>query len=297
MPAPSDASGSPGAGTRTIASPLARRLARERGVDLATVRGTGPGGRIVRADIDVAAPPSPPPEAQAEPVRGAVTVVRPGPAERVVARRMGESAAIPQFTLVADVDMGACVRLRAEIADAGGPTRPPTYNDLVVTATARALCEFPQVNAGYVDGAYELYGRVNIGVAVDAGGSLLVPTVFDADRRTLTEIARTTEALAARVRARTITPDELDGGTFTISNLGMYGVAEFTAPIRPPQAAILAVGEIRPAPRRVMRVTLSCDHRIVYGAQAARFLARVRELLERPIALLLGADQRKGVGS
>lgn len=310
VPAPSS-SGTSGAGPRMIASPLARRLARERGVDLATVQGTGPGGRIVRADIEAAAPsssePSGPSEAPARAVpertadgglRGAVRVVRPEPAEQVVIRRMVASAAIPQFALTTDVGMEACARLRTEIADTGADPIP-TYNDFVVKAAALALREFPYLNAGYVgsgvDGAYELYDRVNVGVAVDREGDLIVPTVFDADRRTLTDIARTTHTLAERVRGGVVTPAELDGGTFSISNLGMYGVTEFAALIHPPQAAILAVGELRTeaafedgrvVPRRTMRATVSCDHRIVYGARAARFLARVRELLERPIALL-----------
>jgi len=182
---------------------------------------------------------------------------------------MTESAAIPQFTLAADVDMAACARLRATA----------TYNDLVVQATALALREFPQLNAAYVDGSYERYERVNVGIAVDAGDSLLVPTVFDADRLPLADLARTTKALAERVRTGAITPDELDGGTFTVSNLGMFGVTGFTALLFPPQVGILAVGAVR---EHRMRVTLTCDHRVVYGARAARFLARVRELLERP---------------
>lgn len=300
VPSPSSP-GTSGAGPRMIASPLARRLARERGVDLATLRGTGPGGRIVRADIEAAAPsePSEPSEApaRAEPaggLRGAVQVVRPEPAEQVVIRRMVSSAAIPQFSLTTDVDMEACARLRTEIADTGADP-VPTYNDFVVKAAGLALREFPYLNAGYVDGVYELYGRVNVGVAVDREGDLIVPTVFDADRRTLSDIARATRTLGERVRSGAVTPAELDGGTFSISNLGMYGVTEFAALIHPPQAAILAVGELRTeaafvdgevVPRRTLRATVSCDHRIVYGARAARFLARVRELLERPIALL-----------
>ena len=241
--------------------------------------------------------------------RGGVRVVELDAGARVVVRRVVASAGVPQFGLALDVDMTGCERLRREVGDAGG-TPVPSYNDMVVKAAALALRQFPRVNAAFVDGTCELYERVNVGVAVDADDALLVPTVFDADRLPLTEIARTTARLAERVRGGTITPAELDGGTFTISNLGMYGVVEFAALVHPPQAAILAVGEIRtvadfadgrPVPRRVMRATLTCDHRIVYGARAARFLARVRELLERPVALLLGppdgsARERRGVG-
>jgi pyruvate dehydrogenase E2 component (dihydrolipoamide acetyltransferase) len=166
---------------------------------------------------------------------------------------------------------------------------------MVIKACALALREFPRANGSYRDARFELYSRVNIGVAVAAADSLVVPTVFDADRRSLREIARDTRALAERVRAGTITPPELSGGTFTVSNLGMYGVTDFTAVINPPQSAILAVGALAPravvgddgrlVARNTMNVTLACDHRILDGAAAAEFLARIRALLERPLAL------------
>jgi pyruvate dehydrogenase E2 component (dihydrolipoamide acetyltransferase) len=165
---------------------------------------------------------------------------------------------------------------------------------MVVRASALALREFPRANGSYRDGRFELHGRVNVGVAVAALDSLVVPTVFDADRKSLREIARETRGLAERVRAGTVTPPELSGGTFTVSNLGMYGVTDFTAVINPPQAAILAVGALAQRPvvrdgalvvRNTMGVTLVCDHRILYGADAAEFLARIRALLEQPLAL------------
>jgi pyruvate dehydrogenase E2 component (dihydrolipoamide acetyltransferase) len=167
---------------------------------------------------------------------------------------------------------------------------------MVVKACAVALRERPRVNAGYRDGRFELYARVNVGVAVAAPDALVVPTIFDADRKTLGEIARETRALAAKVREGTITPPEVSGGTFTVSNLGMYGIREFTAVINPPQEAILSVGAVEPRPvvrdgqvvaRHVMSVTLACDHRILYGADGAEFLARVRALLEAPVGLAL----------
>ena len=171
----------------------------------------------------------------------------------------------------------------------------PSYNDMVIKACALALREFPRANGSYRDARFELYSRVNVGVAVAAHDALVVPTVFDADSKTLRDIARETRALAERVRAGTITPPELSGGTFTVSNLGMYGVTAFTAVINPPQAAILAVGALAPravvnqdgalVARHMMNVTLACDHRILYGADAAQFLARIRALLERPLAL------------
>jgi pyruvate dehydrogenase E2 component (dihydrolipoamide acetyltransferase) len=215
---------------------------------------------------------------------------------------MAESkATIPDFTVQIDVDMEACVKLRAELkrlsgAGTGGEAQVPTYNDMVVKAAALALREHPRANSSYRDGLLQTHSRVNVGVAVAAEGTLVVPTVFDADEKSLGEIAREARTLAERVRSATITPPELGGGTFTVSNLGMYGVSSFAAIINPPQAAILSVGAL--APRAVVRegellaghtmtLTLVCDHRILYGAEAAEFLARIRELLEAPAALTL----------
>jgi pyruvate dehydrogenase E2 component (dihydrolipoamide acetyltransferase) len=295
-------------GHRPKASPLARRLARERGVDLAALTGTGPGGRIVRADVDAAATApatataaTPAPAAapsEGESGKGAVTVESLTRLQQVIARRMAESrATVPEFTLTTEVDMEAAVALRAQIKDAGleGAT-VPSYNDFVVKACALALREHPRANGAYKDGAFELYSRVNVGIAVAAQDALVVPTVFDADKRTVGDIAAQTRLLAERVRSGEVTPPELSGGTFTVSNLGMFGVTEFTAVINVPQAAILAVGAMTPRPvvrdgevvvRNVMAITLSCDHRILYGADAAQFLARIRALLESPLALLV----------
>jgi pyruvate dehydrogenase E2 component (dihydrolipoamide acetyltransferase) len=346
------------AGTRVKASPLARRIARESGVDLADVHGSGPGGRIVKADVEAQTGPTPPapatgggPSFPAEPAvpagpstggpppgavqaRGdAPSPPRPAPGDvaaakgetstvelsrtqRTIARRMAESkATIPDFTLTADVDMEQCLQLRDELkrlarrsagADARGDGQDgaavPTYNDMIVKACALALREHPRANGSYRDGRFELHARVNVGVAVavDAddptSSALVVPTVFDADGKALGEIARETRSLAQRVRDGQITPPELSGATFTVSNLGMFGIRQFTAIVNPPQAAILAVGEVAPRPvvrkkkvvaRAAMTVTLTCDHRILYGADAALFLARVRELLQEPAALTL----------
>ena len=172
----------------------------------------------------------------------------------------------------------------------------PSFNDMVVKACAIALREFPRANGAYRDGKLELYSRVNVGVAVAAQSALVVPTVFDADRKGLRQIAAETRALAARVRDGTVTPPELSGGTFTVSNLGMYGITNFAAVINPPQAGILAVGAIveKPVVRdgeittaHLMPVNLACDHRILYGADGAEFLARIRALLEEPLGLAL----------
>ena len=300
-----------GDGDRIFASPVARRIARERGVDLASLPGSGPGGRIVKADVEAAsssamgatgagAPPSsgpPAPEAPGgESGRGAVTSTEPTRAQALVARRMAESrATVPSFTLESTVDMTTAVALRAEMKEAAlAGELVPTVNDLVVKACAIALSEQPAANGAWRDGRFERYSRVNVGVAVAGEGALVVPTVFDADRLTLAEIAAATQALAARVRSGEITPPELSSGTFTVSNLGMFGVRAFEAIVNQPQAAILAVGAVqeRPAvhdgqvvPRMLMDLTLACDHRVLYGADGARLLERIRALLEAPLSL------------
>jgi pyruvate dehydrogenase E2 component (dihydrolipoamide acetyltransferase) len=309
---------------RVKASPLARRIARESGVDLRTLAGTGPGGRIVKADVESAEPSpagTPAPEAPSAPAtllervaaaKGDTTVVELTRTQQTIARRMAESkATIPDFALQAEIDMERCVALRSELKRLS-PEQAPTYNDMVVKACALALHEHPRANGSYRDGRLQLHSRVNVGVAVavgpdggraQAGGgeagmadALVVPTVFDAALKSLGEIARETRTLAERVRAGAITPPELGGGTFTVSNLGMYGIRSFTAIVNPPQAGILSVGSLEPravvrdgavVARHTMAVTLACDHRILYGADAARFLARVRELLEEPAALTL----------
>jgi pyruvate dehydrogenase E2 component (dihydrolipoamide acetyltransferase) len=328
---------SPGpAGERIKASPLARRIAGESGVDLRALTGSGPGGRIVKADVLASAAPASvaaesagasgpaaataavAPAAAAAPVagiegvmtaKGETTTVELSRTQQTIARRMAESkATIPDFTLEIDVDMEECVKLRAQLKqisqherEPGTPgareqLKAPTYNDMVVKACALALREHPTANGSYRDGRLQLHSRVNVGVAVAAENALVVPTVFDADEKSLGEIARETHTLADRVRSAAITPPELGGGTFTVSNLGMYGVKSFTAIINPPQAGILSVGVLAPravvregavVARNAMTLTLACDHRILYGAEAAQFLARIRELLETPSALTL----------
>jgi pyruvate dehydrogenase E2 component (dihydrolipoamide acetyltransferase) len=209
---------------------------------------------------------------------------------------MAESrATVPDFELRCEVDMSAVVGLRDRLRDVTDPV--PSYNDFIVKAVALALREFPRVNGAYRDGRVETYSRINVGVAVAAGEALVVPTIFDADRLSLGEISRKSRELAARVRDGSIAPADVAGGTFTVSNLGMYGVDSFSAVINPSQVAILAVGSLKPRPvvdsegnlvaRPTVQLTLACDHRALYGADGARFLARVRELLERPDALIL----------
>ena len=300
---------------RVKASPVARRMARELDVQLDQVQGSGPGGRIVKADVEAAAgseqrPPAGkpadglvqgrPPAPSAETAKGEVQVVELARIQSTIARRMAESkATIPHFYLSMEIDMTEAVKLRArlkEIASEGQAV--PTFNDMVVKGCARALRDFPRANGAYRDGRLELYSRVNVGVAVAAQDALVVPTIFDADMKSLGEIAARSRELAAKVREGTVTPPELSGGTFTVSNLGMFGISNFSAVINPPQAAILAVGALEPkavvdrdtrrvAVRDMMGVTLACDHRILYGADGAQFLGRVRDLLQQPLALAL----------
>jgi pyruvate dehydrogenase E2 component (dihydrolipoamide acetyltransferase) len=300
-PAPPPAVESDG-GERVKASPIARRMAREKGLELSSLRGTGPGGRIVKADVESATPAAAPqaaPAAAPEPAaatgKGESELVELTRTQQLIARRMAESkATVPDFALNMDIDMEAAVAMRAQLKEVAEVV--PSFNDMVVKACALALREYPRANGSYKDGSFELHGRINVGVAVAAQDALIVPTIFDADRKSLGEIARVARELAAKVREGTIAPPELSGGTFTVSNLGMYGITSFTAVINPPQAAILAVGAIeqRPTvvdgeivPRHRMAVTLACDHRILYGADAAEFLARVRDLLEQPAAMAL----------
>jgi pyruvate dehydrogenase E2 component (dihydrolipoamide acetyltransferase) len=314
---------------RVKASPIAKRIARDRGLDLHGVSGSGPGGRIVKADVEralaagpaaapggapsvAAQPPAEQPAAQAEPAaptpgvsekpetaKGQVEVVELTKLQQTVARRMAESkATAPHFYLQAEFDMTAAVTGRAKLkAMAKEGEAVPTFNDMVVKACAIALREHPRANGAYRDGKIEQYSRINVGVAVAAQDALVVPTVFDADLKGLRQISAETRALAARVRDGSITPPELSGGTFTVSNLGMYGISNFHAVINTPQAGILAVGELKAKPvvtdsgeiepRQMMGVTLACDHRILYGADGAIFLRRVRELLEEPLGLAL----------
>jgi pyruvate dehydrogenase E2 component (dihydrolipoamide acetyltransferase) len=289
-PAPAAAGGSP----RVKASPLARRIAGELNVDLAGLSGSGPQGRVIRADVERAAGENGAPGGGAKGQASRQDLTR---LQRTVARRMAESrATVPDIELRTEVDMTEAVALRQQLRAVSGDV-VPSLGDLVIKATALALVEFPRLNGAYRDSQFETYSRVNIGTAVAGDDVLSVPTVFDADTKSLGTIARTTRALAARVRDGSIAPSELAGGTFTVSNLGMYGIDSFSAVINPPQAAILAVGAMRRRPvvvesgeivaRQTIQLTLACDHRIVYGVDGARFLARLRELLEHPLSLLL----------
>jgi pyruvate dehydrogenase E2 component (dihydrolipoamide acetyltransferase) len=297
-------------GERVKASPVARRVARDLGVEIARLEGTGPGGRIVKADVEAAAggngataeKPKPAQEPAQAPVRGEagakgeVEIHELTRLQQTVTRRMAESkATAPDFALTLDVDMTRAVELRERLKEVADPA--PSYNDMVVKAAATALRESPRVNAAYRDGKFEHYANVNVGLAVAAQDALVVPTIFDADQKSLGAIAKEARRLIERVREKQVTPPELSGGTFTVSNLGMYGIERFTAIINPPQAAILTVGALQKKPavderdrvvaRDQMTLTLVCDHRILYGAEGAEFLARIRQLLEQPLSLAL----------
>jgi pyruvate dehydrogenase E2 component (dihydrolipoyllysine-residue acetyltransferase) len=320
---------------RVKASPVARRMARDLGVELAQLEGTGPGGRIVKADVQAAAenggakaeakaetaeqledaapkqkgkkkdkakkaeekkePAKEPQRGEVGP-KGEAEVQELTRLQQTVSRRMAESkATAPDFSIALTVDMTAAVELRERLKQISEPV--PSFNDMVVKASANALREFPRVNGAYRDGKFELYERVNVGIAVAAQDALVVPTLFDADKKSLGQIARDARAVIEKVKEKTVTPPELSGGTFTVSNLGMFGIEQFTAIINPPQAAILTVGKLAKKPavddkgkvvaRDQMTLTLVCDHRILYGADGAQFLARVKELLEQPLSLAL----------
>src|SRR5829696_6282248 len=310
---------------RVKASPVARRMARDLGIELAQLEGTGPGGRIVKADVQAAAenggaakaetaeeaegaPKDKPKKAEEEKepakaakrgeagAKGEAEIQELTRLQQTVSRRMAESkATAPDFSISLTVDMTAAVELRERLKQISDPV--PSFNDMVVKASASALREFPRVNGAYRDGKFELYENVNVGIAVAAQDALVVPTVFEADKKSLGQIARDARRVIEKVKEKTVTPPELSGGTFTVSNLGMFGIEQFTAIINPPQAAILTVGKLEKKPavddkgklvaRDQMVLTLVCDHRILYGADGAQFLARVKELLEQPLSLAL----------
>ena len=297
VPAPAAAAPARARPGRARATPVARRLATQLGVGLESLAGSGPGGRIVRADVHARAAAGE--NGTSATGRGATTELAHSPTQRTIARRMSESrSSIPEFTLEVEIAMDAAARLRDDLRLARREP-VPSYNDLVVRAVALALRDLPALNAAYDDGKTVRFGRINVGVAVATDDALIVPTVRDADRKTVWEIAAEARRLADGARAGTLRPEELADGTFTVSNLGMFGIRRFNAVINPPQAAILAVGEVAPRPavqdgtlvvRTGMEVALSCDHRVVYGAEAARFLQRVRELLEHPTLLVVDGE-------
>lgn len=295
-----------GADAGVKASPLAKRLAAEMGVDLSSITGTGPDGRIVKEDVLHAKSTKPasarkPSQAPASSERdsAASEAVQPNRMQATIARRMTESkATVPHFYVTVGARVDEAVRLRSQLKESVPGADKVTMTDMLVRACALALRKFPECNASWIDGRFVIKSAINIGLAVapSEGMGLLVPIVHDADRKDLIQIS--IEARQAIERARSGRPAEgdLTGGTFSISNLGMYGVDEFNAIINPPEAAILAVGAIKDAAvvddgkvvaGKLMRMTLSVDHRVFYGATAAQFMAEVKRLIESPVTLVV----------
>lgn len=286
---------------RVKASPLARRMAKERGVDLAAVVGTGPDGRVVAEDVERAAAGEAP---AAAPVPAATPAVAPVPApaeaetvklsrvRRTIARRLSEAWQAPHFAVSMTADMSRVVQLRETlVARTPEGAARPTYSDILTKVCAVALLRHPALNAHYVDGEIRRFPTANVGMAVAIPDGLVVPVLRGVEAQTVPALAAARQELVARTRAGELTPADVDGGTFTISNLGMYGVERFFAVLNPPQVAILAAGAIGDHPvveagevvvRPRMEMTLSCDHRAVDGATASEFLRTVRELLEEP---------------
>ncbi len=298
-----------------FASPLVRRLAREHDLDLSTVSGSGPGGRIIRADLndllsETPAPATPRSVSRAPISSGPIVDEKRASQEitvsksrRIIARRLSESAqTIPHFFVTAVADVEELMEMRIDLNEralAAGQTKI-SVNDLLIRACALALREHPEVNASYVSDESTVllvHNRINVGVAVASRNGLVVPVIVDADRKSTSEISAEAKALAAQANGKGLSIEQMSGGTFTISNLGMYGVEEFTAIINPPEAAILAVGTTtreavvvgnQVVPRRRMRFTLSADHRIIDGALAAQFLQTLSGIIEHPWRIVAG---------
>jgi pyruvate dehydrogenase E2 component (dihydrolipoamide acetyltransferase) len=290
-------------GQQVRASPLAKRLAEEMGVDLSAIKGTGPEGRIVKEDVMAAGTARPTADRRRpQPDRrgGAeLEIVEPTRMQSTIARRMAEAkSTVPEFQVTVEARVDLAVSLRQQLKDSVQGAEKVTMTDFLVRACALALRKFPEVNSSWVDGKFQRKRSINVGLAVapSQGMGLLVPVVHDADLKDLIQISIESRQVIERARSGRPNEGDMSGGTFSISNLGMYGVDEFVAIINPPEAAILAVGAIkdvpvvedrRIVPGKVMRMTLSVDHRVFYGATAAQFMAEVKRLIENPVALLV----------
>ena len=291
-------------GGRVRASPVARKMADEEGIDLSRLEGSGPGGRVVKADVEEAVESGVGRrDAAAGPERLTEERIELSQMRKAIARRLTQSLGpVPHFFLTSEIDMGRALDLRAEIngrladeGDEGEPTKIGV-NDLLLKAAAEALVRHPEINASWGEGEIVRHGSVDLGIAVAVEEGLITPVLRDADRKGLRRIAAEAGGLIDRAREKDLQPDEYQGATFSISNLGMFPIEEFTAIINPPEAAILAVGRTVEKPvvvdgevvvRRRMRVTMSCDHRVIDGATGARFLDTFKGMLENPLAMLL----------
>jgi pyruvate dehydrogenase E2 component (dihydrolipoamide acetyltransferase) len=286
-------------GARQRTSPLARRLATEKGIQLGGIQGSGPGGRIVKRDIENA-------KASAGSARSAaadrlaaegdfkdvpLTQIR-----KTIARRLSESnGPVPTFFLTAEFDVTRAAEMRAQLSEMGVEYKA-SFNDIVIKAVALALAEHPEVNAHWLTDKIRHFNRIHVAMAVAVEDGLITPVLFDADRMTLWEISAKARELAGRARERKLMPEEYTGSTFSVSNLGMFGIDQFTAIINPPEAGILAIGGVEEKPvvvdgelvvRQRMRVTMSCDHRVIDGATGAKFLQTVRRYIENPLSLVI----------
>ena len=305
-PAPrEDGDGQGDDGSALKASPIARRLAGEMGVDLAALKGSGPEGRIVKDDVLAAASVKPKSDRRrnqpsaGRPSAPDVEVVEPNRMQATIARRMVEAkSTVPEFQVTVEARVDLAVSMRQQLKDSVAGAEKVTMTDFLVRACALALRKFPEVNSSWADGRFQRKRSINIGLAVapTQGMGLLVPVVHDADLKDIIQISIESRQVVERARSGRVNEGDLSGATFSISNLGMFGVDEFTAIINPPEAAILAVGAIkevpvveagRIVPGKVMRMTLSVDHRVFYGATAAQFMAELKRLIENPVTLLV----------
>ena len=300
-------------GGRHRSSPLARRLANDRGLDLGQVQGSGPGGRIVKRDIEAAAASgaakraAPAAQAAAAPGSAAAPAARRPASDadfedvplsqmrKTIAKRLAESIGpVPTFYLTMELDVERVAEARAAMAEMGDEFKA-SFNDIIMKAVAIALSQHPECNAHWMGDRIRYFNRVHLGMAVAIDDGLITPVIFDADRKPMREIAAEARALAKRARERKLKPEEYMGSTFSVSNLGMFGIDQFTAIINPPEAGILAIGAVEEKPVVVngevragkrMRITMSCDHRVIYVATGAKFLQTLRRMIENPLMLV-----------
>src|SRR5512143_76305 len=298
-PVPEAGEGAAPSGARVKASPVARKMAEEAGLDLSRVKGTGPGGRVVERDVQAAIAAGSAPAAPGVPAGPAPGATVPlNRMRKTIARRMAESkTTAPHFYVTIEINMEDAMKMREQLNSVAPEGERISVSDMVVAAAARTLVRFPALNASYREDNLEMHPQVNIGIAVALEDGLIPPVLRDADKKPLKRIAAESRALADRARTNKLRSDDLGGGTFTVSNLGMFDVDEFIAIINPPEAAILAVGAVTRRPvaaagevriASLMKTTLSVDHRVADGAQAGRFMQEFKKLLENPVTLLTG---------
>jgi pyruvate dehydrogenase E2 component (dihydrolipoamide acetyltransferase) len=277
---------------RVRASPLARRIAAEQGVDLSTISGSGPEGRVVRRDLRAGERRAAEPSGRDEGFEDVpLTQIR-----KTIAKRLVQSIGpIPTFYLTSEVDMERAVDAREALNQTAGDEGRISFNDIVLKAVATALRQHPACNAWWQDDHIRIWNEVHLGMAVAVEDGLITPVIRNADQKSLREISSLTRDMANRARERKLKPEEYTGATFSVSNLGMFDIEHFTAVINPPEAGILAIGSITPVPaawdgqvtvRRRMRMTMSCDHRVIDGATGAKFLKTLKTMLENPLAMV-----------